>query len=162
MFASTYPYAVNNPIIYIDDAGKLPILINGRVDAESKKSDISYWDNAIINAMVHSGIPNPGCYAMKDIPDILWQLAKDENGKYSEKIQIYTHSRSAAFSEDYIKAILEYVEAHPDEFADPNKVIDLVYHIAPHQSWPITMTDGINSWAASLRFAFRRLYEGGK
>jgi RHS repeat-associated protein len=192
VFASTYAYAVNNPIIYVDAAGKLPILINRRVDADSKRGDFSYWDNAIINAIVHSGIPNPG-WSMKlvdgdrwygivpfteggwrkqvrngdwtqghmpgersdagyrvgkaDIPDILSQLAKDENGKYSETIQIYTHSRGAAFSEGYIKAILEYVEAHPDEFADPNKVIDLVYHMAPHQSWAITMPDGINAWA---------------
>ena len=70
-----------------------------------------------------------------NIAHILSQLEKDPvTGKYTEKIQIYTHSRGAAFGAGYIKAILEYVKKHPEQFADPNKVIDLVYNMAPHQS----------------------------
>ena len=70
-----------------------------------------------------------------DMKTILSQLAKDPTtGKYTETIQIYTHSRGGAFGAGYIKAILEYVKNHPEQFADPNKVIDLVYNMAPHQS----------------------------
>jgi RHS repeat-associated protein len=84
----------------------------------------------------------------QDIDNILSQLAKDPTtGKYTETIQIYTHSRGAAFSAGYIKAILEYVKAHPEEFSDPNKVIDLVYHMAPHQSNSINESSDLNAYS---------------
>ncbi len=73
-----------------------------------------------------------------DIPKILLQLEKDASGKYTETIQIYTHSRGSAFGAGYIRAILEYVKKHPEQFADPKKVIDLVYNMASHQSNDIT------------------------
>jgi hypothetical protein len=89
----------------------------------------------------------------QEIAGILSQLAKDATtGKYTETIQIYTHSRGAAFSEGYIQAILEYVKAHPEQFADPNKVIDLVYHMAPHQSWAVDMPAGLNAWGHGHNF----------
>jgi len=183
IFITPYACAINNPIIYVDKDGKLPILINGRVTSESERANSSYWDERIISAILNSGIPNPGgtmqfvdgdqwygrvpftkggwspkvrngeftqgnsrlsreqagyIVGQADISKILSQLAKDATGKYSETIQIYTHSRGAAFGAGYIRTILEYVEKHPDEFADPNKVIDLVYNMAPHQSNFIT------------------------
>ncbi|HEX6426193.1 MAG TPA: RHS repeat-associated core domain-containing protein, partial [Niastella sp.] len=194
---SPYAYSLNNPIIYIDKDGHLPILINGRVNSSSERGNASYWDSRLIDAIRNSGVPNPGGtfkfvdgdryyrerplrsdierlpgsepgvhnvglfhgnspgsrskagyeIGKQDIPNILAHLEKDPTtGKYTETIQIYTHSRGAAFSEGYIQAILEYVKAHPEQFADPKKVIDLVFHMAPHQSWGVTMPDGLNAW----------------
>jgi hypothetical protein len=83
-----------------------------------------------------------------DMQKILSQLAKDPTtGKYTETIQIYTHSRGAAFGAGYIKAILEYVKNHPEEFADPKKVIDLVYNMAPHQSDFISEPGNLNAYS---------------
>jgi len=180
VFINPYGYALNNPLIYVDKDGQLPILINGRVTDDSQRGNLSYWDNRIISAINNSGIPNPGGtmklidgdrwygrvpftsggwdkkvrngdwtqgnsasdreeagyrVGQMNIQHILSQLEKDPtSGKYTETIQIYTHSRGAAFGAGYIKAILEYVKKHPEQFANPNKVIDLVYNMAPHQS----------------------------
>ena len=176
VFTSSYAYCLNNPIIYEDKAGKLPILINGRTIADSERHDPSYWDKSIIDIIKNSGIPNPGgtvkfvdgnqtfsnltgenrnaglfsgnnpgsriaagfLQGIKDIPNILSLLEKDGNGQYSEKIQIYAHSRGAAFSEGYIAAILDYIEKHPNEFVDPKHVINLAVYLAPHQSYALS------------------------
>jgi RHS repeat-associated protein len=72
----------------------------------------------------------------QEFQNILSKLAKDpQSGKIIEKIQIYTHSRGAAFGAGYIDALLEMIKQNADKFADANNVIDLVYNILtrPHK-----------------------------
>lgn len=193
VFISPYGYSLNNPLIYVDKDGQLPILINGRVTDNSQRGDASYWDSRIIDAIKNSGIPNPGgdmmfvdgdrffgstvipfepnkfkvrngdwgagnspkerrmagsLVAYGDWQSILSKLAKEEKtGKITEKIQIYTHSRGAAFGAGYIETLLELIKANADLFADPNNVIDLVYNMAPHQSNSITEPGGLNAYS---------------
>lgn len=70
-----------------------------------------------------------------------------ESGKITEKIQIYTHSRGAAFGAGYTDALLDLIKRNSDQFANPNNVIDYVLNLAPHQSNSITAPDGVNSFS---------------
>jgi RHS repeat-associated protein len=84
----------------------------------------------------------------QDFKEILKKLERDpKTGKITEKIQIYTHSRGAAFGAGYTTALLEMITANSDEFADPSGVIDFVYNMAPHQSDFITAPEGVDSYS---------------
>ncbi len=71
----------------------------------------------------------------QDFQNILAKLARDpKTGKIIEKIQIYTHSRGAAFGQGYIEALLDMIQANAGEFADANNVIEYSLNLGPHQS----------------------------
>ncbi len=60
-----------------------------------------------------------------DFKNVLAKLARDpKTGKITEMIQIYTHSRGAAFGAGYTEALLEMIKQHADEFADAENEID--------------------------------------
>jgi len=70
-----------------------------------------------------------------DFKTIFAKLARDpKTNKIIEKIQIYTHSRGAAFGAGYTEALMELIGKNSSEFADPNNVIDLVYNMAPNEA----------------------------
>ncbi|WP_445432138.1 RHS repeat domain-containing protein [Chryseobacterium indoltheticum] len=79
---------------------------------------------------------------------ILSKLARDpKTGKIIEKIQIYTHSRGAAFGAGYTERLLQKIKEHASEFADSNNVVDFVFNMAPHQSNSIKAPDGVDSYS---------------
>ncbi len=83
-----------------------------------------------------------------DFKKILSQLERDpKTGKITEKIQIYTHSRGAAFGAGYTEALLEMIKQNSDEFADAVNEIDYVLNMAPHQSDAIDSPKGSNSFS---------------
>ncbi|NCI45661.1 DUF6443 domain-containing protein [Sediminibacterium soli] len=70
-----------------------------------------------------------------DFKSILARLARDpKTNKIIEKIEIYTHSRGAAFGAGYTEALMEMIQKNADQFADPQNVIDLVYNMAPNEA----------------------------
>lgn len=84
----------------------------------------------------------------KEFEEIMARLARDpKTGKITEKIQIYTHSRGAAFGAGYTTALLKAIQEHSSEFADASNVIDFVYNMAPHQSNSITAPEGVDSYS---------------
>lgn len=86
--------------------------------------------------------------AKADFQKILSILERDpKTNKVIEKIQIYTHSRGAAFGAGYTDALFDLIKKNSDEFADPNNVIDYVLNLAPHQSNSINALDGVNSFS---------------
>ncbi|APD07419.1 hypothetical protein UJ101_01912 [Flavobacteriaceae bacterium UJ101] len=182
--STPYAYALNSPIIYLDEDGELPILINGKVASDDERADESYWTKEIVATITGSGIANPGgqihyvdgdryhyngrihkggtigganqanlrteagynSLTIFEFVNILSKLERDESGKVIEKIQIYTHSRGAAFGIGYTKRLLELIGQYSDQFADPNNVVDFVYNMAPHQSDSLTATEGVDSY----------------
>jgi len=79
---------------------------------------------------------------------ILSKLARDtKSGKITEKIQIYTHSRGAAFGTGYTERLLELIKEHSSEFADPDNVVDFVLNMAPHQSDFLDAPNGVDSYS---------------
>jgi len=86
--------------------------------------------------------------AYQDWNTIKSKLAKDpKTGKIIEKIEIYTHSRGAAFGAGYIETLLKLISTNADEFADPDNEIDLVYNMGDHQSWGITEPGNLNAYS---------------
>ena len=86
--------------------------------------------------------------AKEDFDRILSQLEKDPNtGKIVEKIQIYTHSRGAAFGDGYTEELLALIKENADKFEDANHEIDFVLNLAPHQSNYITAPKGVDSYS---------------
>ena len=83
-----------------------------------------------------------------DFKMILSQLERDpKTGKITEKIQIYTHSRGAAFGVGYTEALLEMIKQNADEFADAVNEIDYVLNMAPHQSDDFSAPIGVKSFS---------------
>ena len=89
----------------------------------------------------------------EDFKNILAQLAKDpKTGKITEKIQIYTHSRGAAFGAGYTEALLEMIKENSSKFADANNVIDFVYNMGPHQSNSLQSPSGVDGYSQDHTF----------
>ncbi len=57
---STYAYSLNNPTIYVDPDGSLPILINGRAACNNCRGNEKYWGRSILATIANSGVANPG------------------------------------------------------------------------------------------------------
>ncbi len=181
--SSPYVYALNSPIIYLDQDGELPILINGRAACNDCRGNANYWGTQIVNTIKNSGIANPGgefhyvdgdksyyasldrvdegnfirgnnpmarrvagkIQAKGDFQSILSKLARDpESGKIIEKIQIYTHSRGAAFGEGYTQQLLKLISDNAELFDDPNNVVQFVLNLAPHQSGSVDTPEGVD------------------
>ena len=69
----------------------------------------------------------------KDFKLILSNLARDpKTHKITEKVQIYTHSRGAAFGEGYTDALLELIKANASEFQDYANEIEFSLNLAPN------------------------------
>ncbi len=105
----------------------------------------SQYDNALTPSRRAEG----GRYAAsEDWNAILSKLERDpETGKIIEKIQIYTHSRGAAFGIGYTERLLELIKQNAGLFADSNNVIDFVFNMAPHQSDFLTAPNGVDSYS---------------
>ncbi|WP_044172099.1 RHS repeat domain-containing protein [Flectobacillus major] len=89
------------------------------------------------SAATEAGSREIGGYlqAKEDFSSILSLLHKNtKTGKIDETIQIYTHSRGGAFGQGYLEGLLEMIKLNSSLFAEPDKVIDLVLNLAPHQS----------------------------
>ncbi|WP_333625533.1 RHS repeat-associated core domain-containing protein [Sphingobacterium siyangense] len=85
---------------------------------------------------------------LRDFKRILSHLERDpKTGKITEKIQIYTHSRGAAFGAGYTEALLDMIKQNPDEFADAVNEIDFVYNMAPHGGANINSPRGVDAYA---------------
>ncbi len=92
-------------------------------------------------------------FGKQDFQNILGKLAKDpKTGKITEKIQIYTHSRGAAFGVGYVEGLLEMINSSPELFADPSNVIEYVLNLAPHQSWALSAPNGIKYYSINHLF----------
>ncbi|MEE1945894.1 DUF6443 domain-containing protein [Pedobacter sp. KR3-3] len=87
--------------------------------------------------------------AKRDFKNILAQLEKDpKTGKITEKIQIYTHSRGAAFGVGYTEALLELIKENSGLFADAANEIEFVFNMAPHQSNSLTSPEGVDAYSS--------------
>ncbi len=87
---------------------------------------------------------------MDDFKSILARLSRDpKTNKIIEKIQIYTHSRGAAFGAGYTEALMELIQKNADQFTDPQSVIDLVFNMAPNEADRdgTSAPDGVNSYS---------------
>ncbi|MDX6183946.1 DUF6443 domain-containing protein [Flavobacterium sp. Fl-77] len=199
--SSPYVYALNCPIVYLDRDGELPILINGRVSADSERASQSYWTSEIVATIQGSGIANPGgqihyvdgdryynstgnynpvidydpsnftrgiqkggytdgndplerraagrmAMTKSEFKVILSKLQRNSKGKIIEKIQIYTHSRGAAFGQGYTERLMELIKENGDEFADVENEIEFSYNMAPHQSWSVSAVKGVPTYSS--------------
>ena len=90
-----------------------------------------------------------GRMAMTDgeFQNILSKLAKDpKTGKIIEKIQIYTHSRGAAFGQGYTERLVQMIKENANLFADPDNEVEFSYNMAPHQSGKLKAVNGVDTY----------------
>ena len=115
--------------------------------SHTDKIENSSWKQGGINNA--SFRENAGYKAMttSEFKSILSKLERNAQGKIIEKIQIYTHSRGAAFGAGYTERLLELIKENADQFADANNVVDFMFNMAPHQSNDITAPDGVDSYS---------------
>ncbi len=88
--------------------------------------------------------------AKSDFKTILARLARDpKTNKIIEKIEIYTHSRGAAFGAGYTEALLEMIQKNASQFANPQNVIDLVFNMAPNMANEdgTSVPDGVDAYS---------------
>ncbi|WP_449386947.1 DUF6443 domain-containing protein [Chryseobacterium lineare] len=82
-----------------------------------------------------------------EFQSILSKLAKDpKTGKIIEKIQIYTHSRGAAFGQGYTERLVQMIKENAALFADPDNEVEFSYNMAPHQSGRLKAVDGVDTY----------------
>jgi len=90
--------------------------------------------------------------ASRDFQSIIDKLEKDpKTGKITEKIQIYTHSRGAAFGVGYTEKLLTLIKKNSTLFADANNVIEFSLNLAPHQSDEFSAAKGVETFGISHR-----------
>jgi RHS repeat-associated protein len=78
---------------------------------------------------------------------ILSKLEKDpKTGKIIEKIQIYTHSRGAAFGQGYTERLLQLIKENSDMFENASSEVDFVFDMAPHQSGYLNAVKGTSTY----------------
>lgn len=83
----------------------------------------------------------------KEFQTILSKLAKDpKTGKIIEKIQIYTHSRGAAFGQGYTERLVQMINDNADLFTDAANVVEFSYNMAAHQSGSLRAVDGVDTY----------------
>lgn len=86
--------------------------------------------------------------AKQDFKAILAQLARDpKTGKITEKIQIYTHSRGAAFGQGFTDELLNLIQENANEFDDAKNEIDFVFNMAPHGSVNLYAAAGVDEYS---------------
>ena len=130
--------------------GQFHYVDGDRYAAQSFFGDWSVKKGGYLGGNTPTNRMQAGRMAMDDTEfnSILSKLARDpKTGKIIEKIQIYTHSRGAAFGAGYTERLLQKIKEHASEFADSNNVVDFVFNMAPHQSNSIKAPDGVDSYS---------------
>lgn len=158
---NSYVYCMDNPVRLIDPDGRFPILINGRVSKDSERGSRTYWDKSIRETIkartgyYHSQfmyvdgdrgkLPstriNAGMAQGKaDAAKIYARLkASIKDGKITEQLQAFSHSRGSAFASGYMQGvsaeIIKMAEKDNVGFAyGKANIFEYSVNLAPHQS----------------------------
>jgi RHS repeat-associated protein len=156
-----YLYGLNSPIQVIDPDGEFPILINGKVGADSERGSSTYWSSKIRSTISNrtgykqseffyvdgdkgfwpSTRVNAGKAQAKIDAQDVWNRMKEtmQDGQITEQLQVVTHSRGSAYGAGYMEGmreeIIKLAEAEGVGFAyDKNSIVQYSVNLAPHQS----------------------------
>jgi hypothetical protein len=161
--------------MYTDPDGQFPILINGRVSKNSERASWTYWDKSVRETTksrtgyYHSQFKyvdgDKGMWARTRMKAGLIQGTADAasvyarmkesmvDGKITEQLQVFSHSRGGAFANGYMQGLTAEVQklaaADKIEFAyGADNIVQYSVNLAPHQSnsinYPNTGATNVN------------------
>ncbi|MRX64900.1 hypothetical protein [Maribacter luteus] len=157
-FTSNFSFQHSSSFLNID----FPILINGKVGADSERADSSYWSPSLLAAtaretgyslnefqyvdgdqgMWSSKRREAGLAKGKSDAQDIWnrmKLNRNKLGQVTEKLQILTHSRGTVFGAAYMESLADEVKALAKKeginFAyNSDSIIEYSVNLGPHQS----------------------------
>ena len=83
---------------------------------------------------------------LRDVKDIISKLARDSKGNIIETIKIISHSMGGAYAKGFLKAVMEYIQKHPEEC---NGINLAEYDFAPYQPGSQTAIEGVDTYQYS-------------
>ena len=83
---------------------------------------------------------------LRDVKDIISKLARDSKGNIIETIKIISHSMGSAYAKGFLKAVMEYIQKHPEEC---NGINLAEYDFAPYQPGSQTAIEGVDTYQYS-------------
>ena len=83
---------------------------------------------------------------LRDVKDIISKLARDSKGNIIETIKIISHSMGGAYAKGFLKAVMEYIQKHPEEC---NGINLAEYDFAPYQPGYQTAIEGVDTYQYS-------------
>ncbi len=141
---------------------EFPILINGKVSDDSERGDDSYWNNDLLatisretgygyedfkyvdgdHGMWSKSRKNAGTAKGKSDALAVWEKMKgyrDDNGRVTEQLQFFTHSRGSVFGAAYMESLKKEVAvlAKSEGIDFAYNVEDMIVYsvnMGPHQS----------------------------
>ena len=158
---SPYNFCNNSPIISVDPDGQFPILINGRVSNDGERASWKYWDKKVRETIkaktgyYHSQFKyvdgdkgqmpstrvEAGTIKGKADAAAVYAILKASavDGKITEQLQIFSHSRGGAFAAGYMDGLTAEVKklAAADNLGfayGEENIIEYSVNLAPHQS----------------------------
>jgi hypothetical protein len=154
-------YCKDNPVIYVDPTGEFPILINGKVGKNSERASSTYWNSSIRQTIkartgyfhsqfmyvdgdrgfwpstrINAGIAQGKADAAKIYARLKGSV---KDGKITEQLQAFSHSRGGAFADGYMQGVnagvIKLAEKDNIGFAyGKNNIFEYSVNLAPHQS----------------------------
>lgn len=165
---SPYVYVADNPVNAIDPDGQFPILINGKVSKDSERGSWTYWDKSVRETIksrtgyYHSQFKyvdgDKGMWASTrtkagssqgtaDAASVYARMKESMvDGKITEQLQVFSHSRGGAFANGYMQSLTAEVTklaaAEKIDFAyGADNIVQYSVNLAPHQSNSINYPD---------------------
>ena len=158
---SVYSYCTGNPVKFVDLDGNFPILINGKVSSDTERGNYMYWDKNVREIIkqrtgyYHSQFQyvdgDKGLWPSTRIQAGYEQGKKDAakmyailkrsvvEGKITEQIQLFSHSRGSAFASGYMISLVAGIKKltahdHLGFSYGSDNIIEYSVNLAPHQS----------------------------
>ena len=176
---SPYLYCGGDPINYGDYNGRELFFINGFTANLGEMHDKSYWSNDVISrfqqlngageshfidgsvgglytllfASTYSHLVRElyGYLQTRGKEEEIINSLRDKDGNIVEPLIVVTHSMGAAYAKGFLRRIMEYVNAHPEEFEGFSAV---EYDLAPYQSYLQRTVDHVETYQYSHLYDF--------
>jgi hypothetical protein len=170
-------YCGGDPINYGDYNGRELFFINGFTANLGEMHDKSYWSNDVISrfqqlngageshfidgsvgglytllfASTYSHLFRElyGYLQTRGKEEEIINSLRDKDGNIVEPLIVVTHSMGAAYAKGFLRRIMEYVNAHPEEFEGFSAV---EYDLAPYQSYLQRTVDHVETYQYSHLF----------
>ena len=174
---SPYAYCGGDPVNFGDYNGRGLLFINGFTANLSEMHDKSYWSNDVVHRFqqldgageshfidgsvgglysilfANTLFPHVrelyGYLQTRGKEEEIINSLRDKDGNIVEPLIVVTHSMGAAYAKGFLRRIMEYVNAHPEDF-EGFSVVE--YDLAPFQSYLQSAVEHVETYQYSHLF----------